>query len=75
MMMIAIALIGLASAGACCLRRRWIDEQAYADLGRPKGSFPLAEKLAETVLSLPMGAHMKLESVDEVATVIRAVLR
>jgi len=50
-------------------------QQAYADLGRPKGSFPLAEKLAETVLSLPMGAHMKLESVDEVATVIRAVLR
>ncbi|MEA3067141.1 MAG: hypothetical protein QOK41_548, partial [Sphingomonadales bacterium] len=38
------------------------------------GSFPLAEKLAETVLSLPMGAHMKLEAVDEVAAVVRAVL-
>jgi dTDP-3-amino-3,4,6-trideoxy-alpha-D-glucose transaminase len=49
-------------------------QQAYADLGRPKGSFPLAEKLAETVLSLPMGAHMKLEAVDEVAAVVRAVL-
>ena len=47
-------------------------QQAYADLGRPKGSFPLAEKLAETVLSLPMGAHMKLEAVDEVAAVVRA---
>ena len=49
-------------------------QQAYADLGRPKGSFPLAETLAETVLSLPMGAHMKLEAVDEVATVVRSVL-
>jgi len=49
-------------------------QQAYADLGRPKGSFPLAEKLAETVLSLPMGAHMKLEAVDEVAAVVRATL-
>ena len=49
-------------------------QQAYADLGCPKGSFPLAEQLADTVLSLPMGAHMKLESVDEVAAVARSLL-
>jgi dTDP-4-amino-4,6-dideoxygalactose transaminase len=49
-------------------------QQAYADLGLPKGSLPLAEKLAETVLSLPMGSHMKLASVDEVADVVRATL-
>ncbi|MBX9943976.1 MAG: DegT/DnrJ/EryC1/StrS family aminotransferase [Reyranella sp.] len=49
-------------------------QQAYADLGLPKGSFPLAETLAETVLSLPMGPHMKPEAVDEVATAVRAAL-
>jgi dTDP-3-amino-3,4,6-trideoxy-alpha-D-glucose transaminase len=49
-------------------------QQAYADLGLSKGSFPLAEELAETVLSLPMGAHMPESAVDEVAAVIRATL-
>jgi dTDP-3-amino-3,4,6-trideoxy-alpha-D-glucose transaminase len=49
-------------------------QQAYADLGWPKGSFPLAEKLADTVLSLPMGAHMPEAAVDEVAVVIRTNL-
>ena len=49
-------------------------QQAYADLGLPKGSYPLAEELAETVLSLPMGPHMPLEAVDEVANVIRETL-
>jgi dTDP-3-amino-3,4,6-trideoxy-alpha-D-glucose transaminase len=49
-------------------------QQAYADLGLGKGSFPLAEELAETVLSLPMGAHMPESAVDEVVAVIRATL-
>ncbi len=49
-------------------------QQAYADLGLPKGSFPLAEKLADTVLSLPMGPHLPESAVDEVATTIRKAL-
>jgi dTDP-3-amino-3,4,6-trideoxy-alpha-D-glucose transaminase len=49
-------------------------QQAYADLGKRKGSYPLAEKLADTVLSLPMGPHVTLEQVDEVARVVRAAL-
>jgi dTDP-3-amino-3,4,6-trideoxy-alpha-D-glucose transaminase len=49
-------------------------QQAYADLGLPVRSFPLAETLAETVLSLPMGPHMKVEDVDEVAEVVRSTL-
>jgi dTDP-4-amino-4,6-dideoxygalactose transaminase len=49
-------------------------QQAYAELGLPKGSFPLAETLAETVLSLPLGPHMKVEAVDEVAQAVRSVL-
>ncbi|OJU37787.1 MAG: erythromycin biosynthesis sensory transduction protein eryC1 [Alphaproteobacteria bacterium 65-37] len=49
-------------------------QQAYAELGLPKGSYPLAEELAEAVLSLPMGPHMPLDAVDEVANVIRETL-
>ena len=49
-------------------------QQAYADLGWPAGTFPLAETLADTVLSLPMGPHMPAEAVDEVAAVVRATL-
>ena len=49
-------------------------QQAYADLEWKEGKFPLAETLAETVLSLPMGPHMKPEAVDKVADAIRSVL-
>jgi dTDP-4-amino-4,6-dideoxygalactose transaminase len=33
-------------------------QKAYADLGLPKGSFPIADRLADEVLSLPMGPHL-----------------
>ena len=33
-------------------------QQAYADLALPTGSLPIAERLADTVLSLPVGPHM-----------------
>jgi dTDP-3-amino-3,4,6-trideoxy-alpha-D-glucose transaminase len=49
-------------------------QQAYADLGKGRGSYPLAERMADTVLSLPMGPHMTLEQVDEVARAVRAAL-
>ncbi|UYN97866.1 MAG: DegT/DnrJ/EryC1/StrS family aminotransferase [Enhydrobacter sp.] len=49
-------------------------QQAYADLGLGKGAYPLAERLAETVLSLPMGPHLSIEEVDEIAQVVRASL-
>ena len=49
-------------------------QEAYADLKQGKGSYPLAEELAETVLSLPMGPQMELDTVDEVAAVVRATL-
>jgi dTDP-4-amino-4,6-dideoxygalactose transaminase len=49
-------------------------QQAYADLGLGRGSFPLAEGLADTVLSLPMGPHLRPEDVDVVAEVVRAAL-
>ena len=46
-------------------------QQAYSDLGLPRGSFPLAETLADTVLSLPIGPHMSLDSVDAVSAAVR----
>ncbi|HTR87368.1 MAG TPA: DegT/DnrJ/EryC1/StrS family aminotransferase [Reyranella sp.] len=49
-------------------------QQAYADLGLGRGALPLAERLADTVLSLPMGPHVKPEQVDEIARVVRAAL-
>ena len=49
-------------------------QQAYADLGLGRGTYPLAENLADTVLSLPMGPHLKPEQVDEVAAAVRKAL-
>jgi dTDP-4-amino-4,6-dideoxygalactose transaminase len=49
-------------------------QQAYADLGLPKGAFPLAERLAETVLSLPIGPHLGPEAIDGIADVVRRTL-
>jgi dTDP-4-amino-4,6-dideoxygalactose transaminase len=33
-------------------------QKAYAELGLPEGSFPVADQLADEVLSLPMGPHL-----------------
>ncbi len=46
--------------------------QAYQDSGWSRGAFPLAEKLADEVLSLPIGPHHTAEQVDAVCTGIRA---
>jgi dTDP-4-amino-4,6-dideoxygalactose transaminase len=45
-------------------------QQAYSDLGRPKGSFPIAERLAETVLSLPIGPHLSVEQAEAVVNAL-----
>ena len=46
--------------------------EAYAALGGKPGDFPLAEQLARTNLSLPMGPHLSLESVEQVAQAVKA---
>jgi dTDP-4-amino-4,6-dideoxygalactose transaminase len=38
---------------------------AYADGGWKRGDFPIAEELAETVLSLPMGPHLSREQAEQ----------
>jgi dTDP-4-amino-4,6-dideoxygalactose transaminase len=43
-------------------------QEAYAELGRGRGSFPLSEKMAGEVLSLPVGPHLSPEQADEVVS-------
>ena len=45
---------------------------AYADAGFPTGSFPVASRMADEVLSLPMGPHL---SSTQAAAVIEALAR
>lgn len=43
-------------------------QRAYAQVGRGLGAFPIAEHMADQVLSLPMGPHLlgnHLERVSE----------
>nr|WP_294170518.1 DegT/DnrJ/EryC1/StrS family aminotransferase [uncultured Sphingomonas sp.] len=47
-------------------------QQAYADLKIERGSLPIAEKLAATVLSLPIGPHMSDGQVEQVAQAVAA---
>lgn len=41
-------------------------QQAYASLGYKPGAFPIAEAMANEVLSLPMGPHLPGNQVDQV---------
>lgn len=46
-------------------------QAAYAPLGYRKGDFPVAETMAENVLSLPMGPQMRDADVDAVVRAVR----
>lgn len=46
-------------------------QRAYLDLGYKKGSFPIAEEIANTCLSLPIWPGMTEEMVYEIASIIR----
>ena len=45
--------------------------QAYSELGFRQGDFPLAEEIARTILSIPMGPHLGVEEVDTVINTIQ----
>lgn len=45
-------------------------QQAYADLGHTRGDFPVAETLADSVLSLPVGPHLSDDDVERVIEVV-----
>jgi dTDP-4-amino-4,6-dideoxygalactose transaminase len=46
-------------------------QQAYGEYGFKKGDFPLTERIADTVLSLPLWPGMREEQVGRVCEVIR----
>ena len=48
-------------------------QQAYSDLDFRKGSFPIAEHLADTALSLPIGPHLSLDQAGHVAAAVRSL--
>jgi dTDP-4-amino-4,6-dideoxygalactose transaminase len=41
-------------------------QKAYAEFGYTRGAFPISEKLADEVLSLPMSAHQSAEETSYV---------
>ena len=43
---------------------------AFKDYGYKKGDFPIAERLADTVLSLPIGPHLDPADADRIADII-----
>jgi dTDP-4-amino-4,6-dideoxygalactose transaminase len=45
-------------------------QRAYEDLQLAKGSFPIAERLAERVLSLPIGPHLSVDQAERVAQIV-----
>lgn len=49
-------------------------QQAYAPEGYVKGQFPIAERIANQCLSLPMGPHLAEQDQDQVVTQILAFL-
>ncbi len=47
-------------------------QQAYAKAGWTQGAFPLAERIADTVLSLPIGPHVTLDDAAQVVSRVKA---
>jgi dTDP-4-amino-4,6-dideoxygalactose transaminase len=68
----------LAQAGVAALIHYPIPphrQQAYADLGFRSGAFPVAEKMAAEVLSLPIGPHVSEKDTGVVIQAVREALR
>lgn len=60
----------------CGVQYRWPIHlmRGYEDLGYRAGQFPVAEKKAQRIFSLPIYPHLKDEEVDEVIEVVRAAI-
>jgi aminotransferase EvaB len=48
--------------------------RGYEDLGYRAGQFPVAEKKAQQIFSLPIYPHLKDEEVDEIIEVVRSAV-
>jgi dTDP-4-amino-4,6-dideoxygalactose transaminase len=49
--------------------------KAYEDLDVPADSFPITEKLAQTVISLPIGPHLNLSHADRITSLIKSFFK
>ena len=49
-------------------------QQAYRDLDLAPGALPIAERLADAVLSLPIGPHLASDDVERVVEAVRAAV-
>ena len=60
----------------CGVQYRWPIHlmRGYQDLGYRAGQFPVAEKKARRIFSLPIYPHLKDEEIDEVIEVVRAAI-
>ncbi|MEK6753635.1 MAG: DegT/DnrJ/EryC1/StrS family aminotransferase [Chloroflexota bacterium] len=45
--------------------------KAYVEMGIPKEAFPVAETIASTELSIPMGPHMDLDAVEYIINLLK----
>jgi dTDP-3-amino-2,3,6-trideoxy-4-keto-D-glucose/dTDP-3-amino-3,4,6-trideoxy-alpha-D-glucose/dTDP-2,6-dideoxy-D-kanosamine transaminase len=72
------ALLGrLAARGLTCgVHYRWPIHlmRGYEDLGYREGSFPVAEKKAKAIFSLPIYPHLTDNEVDEIVAIVKASL-
>lgn len=50
-------------------------QQAYAKAGFAPGQFPIAERMAKQLLSLPLGPHLQDSDVDTVITTLQTAAR
>ncbi len=60
----------------CGVQYRWPVHlmRGYEDLGYRPGQFPVAERKARQIFSLPIYPHLKDEEIDEVIEVVRAAI-
>jgi len=64
---------GMADAGVSTLIHYPIPphrQQAYAAAGLEESAFPLAESMADQVLSFPIGPHITIDQIDEVVSAV-----
>jgi dTDP-4-amino-4,6-dideoxygalactose transaminase len=47
---------------------------AYSDLKQPEGTYPVVEALSQTVLSLPIGPHLRTAEIQAVVAALRDIL-
>jgi dTDP-4-amino-4,6-dideoxygalactose transaminase len=47
---------------------------AYSELKRPEGTYPIAEALSQTVLSLPIGPHLRTVEIQAIVAALRDIL-